>query len=119
MDKGGTRDGTVFDSMLRREGLAVMGRKRNGEWIVDHQFRKLAGRLWPKVQGGPINIRLGAQETVNGGVGWGPALEFNPATQVTSDNEPISGRAIAVEFSSTNGWRVDGYKVDIKKLGQF
>lgn len=119
LDRGATRDGTSFSGTIRRDGLSIIGRKRNGEWIVDHQFRKMARRLWPKLQGGPVNIRLGASETVNGSVGWGAYVEFNPSAEVTADVAPISGRALSVEFTSTNGFRLDGYKLDLVKLGQF
>lgn len=119
LDKGTTRDGTVFTGTLRREGLAILGRRRNGEWIVDHQQRKLLQRLWPKVQSGPISVRTGASETVNGAVTWGTAVTFDPSSGVLADPEPVSGRALSVEFSGSNSWRLDGYKLQLEKLGQF
>lgn len=119
LDKGTTRDTVEFSGTLRREGLSVLGRKRSGEWIVDHQIRKLFQRLWPKVQGGPISVRTGASETVNGGVSWGASTAFDPATEVTADVPPVSGRALSVEFSGSESWRIDGYKMQLEKLGQF
>lgn len=119
LDKGTTRDGTTFTGTLRREGLSILGRKRTGEWIVDHQTRKLFQSLWPKVQGGPINVRTGATETVNGSTSWGPLTSFDPLSEVKADTPPTSGRALAVEFSSENSWRIDGYKMQLEKLGQY
>lgn len=119
LDKGTTRDGTSFTGTLRREGLALIGKKRNGEWIVDHQKRKLFQALWPKVQGGPISVRTGASETVNGATSWGAAVAFDPLTEVKADVPPASGRSLSIEFSSSNSWSLDGYKAAIQALGQF
>lgn len=120
LDRGSTRDGTAFIQTLQREGLAILGRKRSGEWIVDHQTRKMLQRLWPKVVGDPVNIRLGAQETVNGPLLWGPVVEFDPSTQRAADNDPISGAAVAIELSSSSkSWRIDGFRASIAPLGQF
>lgn len=119
LDKGTTRDTVSFTGTLRREGLALIGRKRTGEWIVDHQQRKLLQHLWPKVQGGPINIRTGGSETVAGATAWGASTAFDPATEVKADTPPASGRALALEFWSENSWSIDGYKAAIAKLGQF
>lgn len=120
MDRGSTRDGVAFLQTLQREGLSVVGRKRNNEWIVDHQNRKLFQRLWPKVTGNAINIRLGSQELVDGPVSWGGAVEFDPTIGRAADNDPISGAALAIELSSSSkSWRLDGYKAAITLLGQF
>lgn len=121
MDQGLTRDGVVFNGTLRREGLALIGRKRNGEWIVDHQMWKMFSRVWPKVRGGPIRIRFGSQEKVDGPVTWGDYVDFDPNTQDTADPTPVSGRAVGIEFGTVTSvaWSLDGYKIDVKKLGSF
>jgi hypothetical protein len=67
LDKGPTRNGAVFTGTLRREGLSVLGKKRNGEWIVDFNRRKMVDAVWPKAEsGGSISIRMGGQELVEG-----------------------------------------------------
>lgn len=120
MDRGSTRDGVAFTQTLQREGLSIIGRKRGGEWIVDHQQRKLLGRLWPKVAGDALNIRLGSQEFVDGPVTWGNIVVFDPSVSRAADNDPISGAALAVEYSSSSkSWRLDGYRAQISLLGQF
>lgn len=120
LDSGTKRDTTVFTCTLSREGLALLGKKRNGDWIVDHQIMKMFRNLRPKIQGGPISVRIGFQMQVNGPITWSVAqlfasgdINFNPA--------PVSGRAIAVEFSapSTSPFRLDGYKVDVEQMGEF
>lgn len=119
LDQGNLRDGVPFTGTLQREGLAVLGRKRNGEWIVDFEAVKMFRRLWPKIQGGEITVRVGSQMTVGGAISWSAPIIFRPDTQVTCDFNPISGRALAIEFASESQWRMDGYKADIVKTGGF
>ena len=121
LDEGITRNGTPISSILQRTGLALLGRKRDGSWIVDHRVRKLYNRVWPKIVGGPVYIRMGVQELVDGPVTWGPTQLFNPATDVFVDVGLQSGRALCIEISSTDAvsWRLDGYKVEYSKLGEF
>lgn len=121
LDRTSTRDGAAFTATLQREGLALIGRKRSGEWIVDHEIMKMLKRVWPKMSGGPVNVRLGSQQTVGGPISWSNAVTFDPASQTYVDFLPVSGRAVGVEISSSAAvsWRIDGYKVDIEKLGNY
>lgn len=116
---GEARDGVAFTAQLSREGLALIGRKRNGEPIVDHKQFKLTKRLWLKITGSPVSVRLGAQQLVNGSVTWAPAQVFDPSTQMYLDFE-VCGRAIAIEISSTTAlpWRIEGYKIDLELVGE-
>lgn len=120
MDRTNTRDGVNFISTLQREGLSVIGRTRSGQWIVNHQQRKGLQKLWPKLQGGPVNIRLGSQELVNGPISWATAVAFDPALSRIADNEPVAGAAVGIEISATStSFRLDGYRANIVPLGQF
>lgn len=119
-DKGNTRDGVAYQSTLQRTSLGLIGKKRNGDPIVDFQKRKLLQRIWPKVQGGPVNIRLATQEVVDGPVTWGSIAEFDPTVTRAADNDPVAGAAIGFEISQSGRfWRVDGYKLQIEQLGMF
>lgn len=121
MDKGVSRDGTTFSTNLQRIGLALVGKKRNGDLIVDHQVVKMLDGIWPKIQGGPVNIRFGAQQVVNGAVEWGASVAFDPATQKFCHPEPATGCAVGIEYSTSVAvsWRIDGYKIGLTPLGQF
>jgi hypothetical protein len=122
LDRGLTKDGVAIVATLRREGLSIIGRKRNGEWIVDHEVMKMVDSLWPKVRGGTIRIRVGTQQVVDGAVTWGAYQNFDPTTGVVMyPSGPTAGRAMAVEFSSvTNAvWKLDGYKYNVKTMGRF
>lgn len=121
LDRGGLKYLTNFSATLQRTGIALVGKKRNGETIVDHQLMKMLTRLWPKMQGGPVTMRFGAQQTVDGPVRWGPSVTFDPVTQTYADPGPVSGRAVGWELTSTSSksWRLDGYKIDMHNLGNY
>ena len=119
LDLGITRDGTVFTGLVQRTGLSMVGRnRRSGEWIVDYETRKMCHRIWPKMSGSPVNIRLGGQDVVGGPVRWSSLTPFDPSTQKWCDVF-AEGAAICVEISGQNGWKLDGYKLDLVTLGRF
>lgn len=118
LDSGVLNNGGALLGTLQRTGLAMVGRKRNGEWIVDFKKRKLFTRLWIKAEGGPINVRVGSQESPDGVVTWTPAKAFDPSTQKYLDFT-VSGMAIGVEFSASATFRISGYKPEISLIGEF
>lgn len=120
LDTGLTRDGSAFTATAQREGLAFLGRRRSGEPIVDFTAWKFIRRVWPKVEGGSVNVRVGFQELVDGSITWSTAQAFDPTTQLYLDFEG-SGRAVAVEFASTasNDWKLNGYKLEVVKRSRF
>lgn len=117
-DDGTTRDGAAFTATLAREFLAVIGRRRSGEPIVDFTKRKLVTRIWPKIEGGPINIRVGVTDTVLGSITWSATQSFNPATQLYCDFS-ANGQTFAVEFSGNVAFKVKGYTVEVFIVGRF
>jgi hypothetical protein len=118
LDLGAQRDGVDFTGLVQRTSLGVIGRKRTGEWIEDFEVRKLVHRVWPKMSGGPVSIRLGGQDIPNGPVRWSAAQTFNPSTQKYCDIQ-AEGAAIAIEISGAVDWQLDGYKLDMVTLGRF
>lgn len=118
MDSGSVRDGTAFTGLLQRTALGVIGRKRNGEWIEDFETRKLVTRVWPKLSGGPVSIRLGGQDIPNGPITWSPSKVFDPSSQKYCDLI-AEGAAISIEISAATDWQLDGYKLDMVTLGKF
>lgn len=119
-DRGVVRDGVAYTSTLQRTNLGVVGKRKNGDMIVDFQKRKLFQRLWPKIQGSSVNIRLASQDTVEGPVTWGPTAAFDPTTMLAANNDPIAGAAIGFEVSKSGAfWRMDGYKLVVELLGNY
>lgn len=115
-DSGLTNDGVAFEANMQRESIALVGRKRTGEWIVDWQKRKLMRRLWVRATGGPIQVRVGFQEQENGTTSWTVAQTFNPASQHYLDVFG-SGRAVGIEFAATIPFKVLSYKLEGELIG--
>jgi hypothetical protein len=118
-DLGTTRDGVAITGMAQRTSLGVIGRnRRTGDWITDFEVRKMCHRIWPKMSGAPVTIRLGGQNVPNGPVTWSPYVTFDPSTQKYCD-VTAEGAALCIEFSGSNGWKLDGYRLDLVTLGRF
>lgn len=127
LDSGYAFDQVAPVAFVERQGLAIIGRDRTGQPIVDYHHRKQISRVWPKVVGTSIlAIKVGAQEQTNGPITWGPTVNFNPQTQFFVDTgDPNtgfmpSGRLNAINFTSTdnNAWELQGYDIDVSVLGE-
>lgn len=125
LDEGALRDGVAFEGLLQRTGLSVLGRDRQGNWINDFEVWKLFSRVWMKLRGEPVEVRVGVQKLVDGDISWDAAKTFSPtsmsgpASGMTVD-KIASGRALALEIRGTGGFfSLDGYKVDVQPMGQF
>jgi hypothetical protein len=119
LDLGSTRDGVAFTGLIQRTSLGLVGRnRRTGEWITDFEVRKMCHRIWPKMSGAPVQIRLGGQAVPGGPVTWSLPQTFDPNTQKYCDIT-AEGAALSIEISGSNGWKLDGYKLDLVTLGRF
>ena len=119
LDLGVTRDGTSFTGLIQRTSLGIVGRnRRTGEWITDFEKRKMVHRIWPKMSGAAVQIRLGGQDEPNGPVRWSPYGTFDPNTQDFCDLT-AEGSALCIEISGSNGWKLDGYRLDVVTTGVF
>jgi len=118
LDSGTSYDGASFTGLLQRTGLSVTGRDRRGKWIVDFKARKQVNRVWIKASGGPINIRIGFQENVEGAVAWNSAVSFDPSIEKYIDTVG-SGSATAIEFQASVPFRVLGYKLEGDVIGDY
>lgn len=120
MDSGTTRDGVAINTTLQRIGQSITGKTRDGDPVVDFEMVTMWNRIWPKIQGGPVNIRFGFQMLVDGPLTWGVAEVHDPSVRSYSDPGPVSGRANAMEFAGSGvQWRIDGYKLEVQPLGNF
>ena len=118
-DLGTTRDGTAYTGTVQRTSLGMVGRNRKtGDWIVDFEVRKMCHRIWPKMSGGPVNIRIGGQNVPGGPVTWSPYQVFDPNTQKYCD-VTAEGAALCIEINGATSWKLDGYKLDLVTSGRF
>lgn len=120
LDSSLTRDGAAFTSRVSREGLALLGKRRGGEPLVDWKQRKFIRKVWPKVVGGPVNIRIGVQDTVDSSPSYTLPQSFDPTTQRHVD-VARSGNALSYEVSTTDSvdWKLYGLDVEITRAGRF
>lgn len=104
---------------LERTGLAMVGKDREGNWKADFSHRKLVKRIWPKMEGGPVDVLIGYQEEWGDTVTWATAQSFDPASQHYLDFS-VNGRLIAVRFESDANveWELHGYDLEIEILGE-
>ena len=97
----------------------MVGRnRRTGDWITDFEVRKMCHRIWPKMSGAPVQIRLGGQDVPGGPIRWSLPQTFDPNSAKWCDIS-AEGAALCVEISGANGWKLDGYKLDLVTLGRF
>lgn len=114
-----------YACILRRTGLSMLGRKRNGEWIVDHYIRKLITGVWPRVSqdqsGYWLRVRVGSQEDRDGDITWSDYDWYPQTPNVPKSDFTVSGRFMAVEFYVPVAAEVklDGYKMNVHPLGAF
>lgn len=114
LDSGALFDGVIPTCRVQRTGLAIVGRKRDKSAIVDFNSRKLITKVWPRVEGGPVNIRIGSADTVDGPIRWTSPIVFNPATEKFACLI-TEGCSNAIEFSTAAevAWKLEGYKLDL------
>ena len=113
--------GVNMASSITREGHPWLDVDSNGKPRANFGQRKIVTRIWPRMTGGPVNIRVGTQETPQGTITWSNSASFLPGTDEYIDPEPTpSGRLIAVEFSTTTdvAWQLEGYDLMIEPIGQ-
>lgn len=120
MDEGKTRDGQTYTATARRTSLAVEGRTKEGEPIVDFKSEKLSTRCWIRAEGEPFNVRIGTQDKVDATATFSAPLQFTPETDMWVDFE-VQGRALSIEFSSSQAvdWAISGYTLEIFPVGNF
>lgn len=113
-----TRDGVNYNAFIERTDIALVGQDRSGGPKADFEVRKLAKRIWPHVEGSPIQVSIGSQETLGGGVTYAPAQTFTPGVDKYLDFT-VNGLFIAVKFESTlpGEWQLEGYNLEIEPLG--
>lgn len=122
LDFGLEFDGAPIRAYVERIGLPFTGRDRMGNPKADLKVIKQVTRLWPKIVSGPLNIRVGVQDKVDGPVAWTDPITYNPDNETYIDLEtPVAGRLISFRFE-TNGneeFRIDGIDYEFNIIGEF
>ena len=120
MDRTAQFNGSNMTSFIQRDGLAIVGQDRQGNPKVDIGVRKLATRIWPKGEGGPFEVRVGSQDFIGGPITLATAQSFTPGTDEYLDFT-VQGKLLSVRVQSSTdvSWKLHGYDLDIKLIGDF
>lgn len=119
-DTGQQLDGVDMKSYVERQGLAIAGVDRQGEPKVDPTIRKLVTEVWPRITGGPIFVRVGAQETPEDEIEWQTPQPFDPTVDEKVD-VCVQGKYIGVRFEAEGDspWELHGYDLEIEPIGRY
>jgi hypothetical protein len=115
--------GTNMSCFLERTGLAFIKKARDGALKADVSVRKLVQEIWPRIEapnGTQVDVYVGAQEEVNGGVTWSGPFPFIVGT--TQKISPlVAGRFIAVKFLTAANvtWKLHSYEMEIVPVGKY
>ena len=121
MDDTNQFNGTSFTSTLERQGLAVIGRDRKGQAIVDLKAIKRVRAVYPKFDadaGTVITVYVGYQMETSDSVTWDSGTAFTVGTDYKVDTR-TTGRLIAIKFETTGdvAWKLNGFDLDITVVG--
>lgn len=121
LEVGNTFDGVNPTVTLQRTGLSLQGKKRSGGPIGDYTQRMLVVRVWPRLHGsGPVSIRIGGQDNPEDTIRWTDQAIFTPGTQKFVDLITEGGLiALELQTSADVSWRLEGYKLDGNRTGQY
>lgn len=119
MDQSETFDGTSFEALVERTGLAVT-LSRTGNLVPDFDTRKLIKRVIPYVEGtGDLMVYVGGQETMDGSYRWSEGMTYRIGED--RDVKPwFSTKIPAFRFVSTGNqtWRLTGFTFEQDTVGR-
>ena len=121
MDYTNQFNGSNMTAYVERTGLAIVGRKRDGNYIADTDSIKYVKRVIPRVRGsGTLYIYVGYQDTIDGAVTWANAVPYVIGTDYEALFDVV-GKFIAIKFESRGNveWELDGYKLDVEIVGSY
>lgn len=113
-------DGVSMTATLERQGLAIVGRNRDGSAKVDVDVTKRVNRIYPKFSGsGTVNVYLGTQDVIGGTVTYGSANAFIIGTDRKIDTRSTGLlHAVKVESTGDVSWKLHGYDLDLAIVGK-
>lgn len=112
--------GSAEVAEVERTGLGI---SFNTQQPPDISSMKFCSRIWPKLTGTAgtvVQVRFGTQMEFNETPNWGGWQDFTIGTSQKID-VTASGRLFAIGFKSelTGDWKLQGFDLDVQKLGNF
>jgi len=120
LDSGFSFAAAGAEVVLEREGLAIIGRDRQGQPKVDYGVRKLVTRVWPKLRGGTWLVELGYAEDGDSATTWSASGTFDSEDDTYIDLV-VNGRLVGIRFTQQDevAGKLEGYDLRMALLGEF
>ncbi len=113
-------NGVNISAYVERTGLGIVGRNRQGGWEINLDTVKLVRRIHLKLtSNGSVNVFVGSQILIDGGINWVGPFPFDPSTQSHFDcrvNTKFFN--IRIESDTDITWTLYGYTLDLEVIGE-
>jgi hypothetical protein len=110
------------DGYVERRNLAIIGKDQAGQPTVDRTLIKHITELWPELNDGVAEIRVGTQTFFEGPVTWEEWVLYDPSIDIKIDPN-VSEKFIAVAFRSAPNtqapWVLAGYGLNVSVAGRY
>lgn len=116
-DFGNQYNGSNMVVKLERTGLS--GITAGGQGVEDPTIDKDIQAIWPKIDGGPVDISVGASVYPGGPYTWDGPYSFDPLTDEKVDVR-VSGKYYATRFESNANveWSLSEYVIELEAEGE-
>jgi hypothetical protein len=122
LDQTDTFNGTAFDAVLERTGLAISGQDRRKELTVDPSTVKYMREFYPRVSGATgteLMFRFGYQMLFEEAITWKPWMTFTVGETRKLDTD-ISFCYLGMQIKATDAFvEFDGYDMDLEVVGRY
>lgn len=110
--------GNDYTAYIERTDIPFAGLTPDGSPKADFSMRKIGTRIWPRVKGGPCQIKVGSHEDMEQPVDWEPAQTFTPGVDRYLDFT-ANGLLLAVHFDFTfENNELAGFDLTVEMLGE-
>lgn len=108
-------DDYTFTWYAERTHMAITGRDRAGNWVIEPHKRKLITEVWIQAGGAAFNVYVGKSQVTDGAITWDGPKTFTPET-----DEKVcftsSGKYNHIKFEGTGFTTITGYSLNINLL---
>jgi hypothetical protein len=123
MDLGTQFEDALYNSVVERTGLSVVGTDKTGKPIEDSEVVKLITEVWIRAQGNVGTILqcfVGTQDDRGSYPIWNGPYPFVIGVD-KKINPLVSGRIVSVRFESdaASMWQLHGYDLELKPIGGY
>lgn len=112
--------GVNYRAIVERTGLDMLAIDRYGKLVRDKDTYKLIKGVWIHATGAPIQVEVGTQQEIDGGVTWSAPMTFTPGVDKKVDFT-VFGKLFGFRFynEANESFSLEGYEPDVEPLGTF